>query len=164
MRKIALGTTSQDKRRILAECLKTMGDSEYSVTSCDVSSGITEQPLDEETTLTGAVNRAHRALEAEPSSDYGVGMEAGLVETGDGGYSLVCVCALVEKGGAVHLGRSGKTPLPKEVSEDVKAGESLGKSIRKYRETCGEEENEWVDGLISREREFSDAIERAFSR
>lgn len=46
MKKIALGTTSQDKQRILTECLKTIGDSEYAIVPCDVSSGITEQPLD----------------------------------------------------------------------------------------------------------------------
>lgn len=164
MRKIALGTTSQDKRRILIECLKTMGDSEYIVASCDVSSGIPEQPLDEKTTMTGAMNRAHRALEAEPGSNYGVGMEAGLVRIEDSGYFLVCVCALAKKNGAVHVGISGKTPLPKKVSEAVKAGGSFGKSIRKYREVCDDKEKEWADRLILREQEFTEAIRRAFSQ
>jgi non-canonical (house-cleaning) NTP pyrophosphatase len=163
MKKIALGSTSQDKRRILAECLKAIGENEYIITPHEASSGIAEQPLDEETTITGAMNRAHRAQKIEPIRDYGVGLEAGLVEIENLGYSLVCVCALVERNGAVYLGISDKTPLSKEVSETVKAGDSFGKSIRKYRETCDDEEKELTDRLISREQEFSDAIERAFS-
>jgi non-canonical (house-cleaning) NTP pyrophosphatase len=83
MKKIALGTTSQNKQRILAEYLKTIREDEYAIALCDVSSGITEQPLDEETTIKGAMNRARNALEVEPASDYGIGLEGGLVEIGD---------------------------------------------------------------------------------
>lgn len=164
MKKIALGTTSQEKQRILSECIKNMQEiSEYEITPCDVSSDITDQPLDEETTITGARNRAHNALEFNPDSDCGIGLEAGLVEVRDMEYYLVCVCALLEKDGNVHIGISGKTPLPAEVSKAIKEGGSFGKLIREYHETCeGEAKKEWALGLISRESEFSDAINRAF--
>jgi non-canonical (house-cleaning) NTP pyrophosphatase len=163
MKKIALGTTSQNKQRILAEYLKTIGNSEYAIIPRNVSSGIAEQPLDEETAITGAINRAHNALEVEPASDYGIGLEAGLVEIGNLGYFLVCVCALLEKDGTVHLGISGKTPLPPEVSKIVKAGGLFGKLIREYRDACNDDiKKEWADRLMSREQEFSDAIDRAF--
>lgn len=164
MKEIALGTTSQDKQCILAECLKKFQeDDEYVITLCDVASGITDQPLDEEITITGAMNRARNALEIEPAGDYGVGLEAGLVEIGGLGYFLVCVCALLEKDGTIHLGISGKIPLPPEVSKVVEAGGSFGKSIREYRDSCNDDtKKEWADRLISREQEFSDAIGRAF--
>jgi len=165
MKKIALGTTSQNKQRILAECLKTMGHNEYAITPCDVSSGIVEQPLDEETTITGAINRAHNALEVEPDSEFGIGLEAGLIEIGDLGYFLVCVCALLKKDGTIHVGISGKTPLPTEVSKAVKTGGLFGKLIREYRENCNDNDDikkKWAYRLISREQEFSDAINRAF--
>lgn len=164
MKKIALGTTSQDKQRILAECLKKFQENdEYAITPCDVASGITDQPLDEEITITGAINRAHNALEIEPASDYGIGLEAGLIEIGNMGFFLVCVCALLEKNGKIHLGISGKTSLPIEVSKAVKDGGSFGKLIREYHDTCDNGiKKEWATKLISREQEFSDAIYRAF--
>lgn len=163
MKKIALGTTSQNKRDILVKYLKAFRHEECIIVLCNVSSGIIEQPLNEETTVTGAVNRARGALEIEPDSDYGIGLEAGLVELGDLGYFLVCVCALLENDGTIHLGISGKTPLPTKVSKAIKTGEPFGKSIREYRDACNDNaEKEWADRLISREQEFLDAIERAF--
>lgn len=164
MKNIALGTTSQEKQRILSECLEKMKESgEYKIMPCDVSSGIADQPLDEETTITGAINRAHNALESDPDSDCGIGLEAGLVEVKDTEYYLVCVCAVVEKDGEVHVGISGKTPLPIEVSRGIKNGESFGKLIREYHDACDSEaKKEWVLGLISRKMEFTDAINRAF--
>lgn len=164
MKKIALGTTSQEKQRILSECLEKMQESgKYKIIPCDVSSGITDQPLDEETTITGAINRAHNAFESDPDSDCGIGLEAGLVEVKDMEYYLVCVCALLEKDGRVHVGISGKTPLPIEVSRGIKNGGSFGKLIREYHDACDSEaKKEWASGLISREMEFTDAINRAF--
>jgi inosine/xanthosine triphosphatase len=164
MKKIALGTISENKQRILAAYLKVFQkDNEYIIVPCDVASDIADQPLSEEITITGAINRAQNALRAEPISDYGMGLEAGLVEVEDLGYFLVCVCALLKTDEAIHLGISGKIPLPIEVSRIIKAGDSFGKTIREFQNTCNDgAKKEWAKRLISRECEFSDAICRAF--
>jgi hypothetical protein len=69
----------------------------------------------------------------------------------------------LEKNGTIHLGISGKIPLPLEVSKAIKAGGLFGKLIREYQETCNDDiKKEWANRLISREQEFSDAIDRVF--
>ncbi len=57
--KILLGSASSDKLQIVKDTFSDISDIE--VIPCEVSSGITEQPLDLETIKTGAMNRARNA-------------------------------------------------------------------------------------------------------
>jgi inosine/xanthosine triphosphatase len=153
--KIILGSTSEQKMKIVQ-----MAVSGAEVVSVGVESGVADQPLDEETTIQGAVNRAKNAIAAYESGDFdlAMGLEGGLVWENDL-YNLLCVAAIVDQEGKVTLGKSEKRPLPKEVSEQVKNGGWFGKVIRDHEKKLLDERSlKYVQELISREESFKEAI------
>jgi len=83
-----------------------------------VESGVSDQPLGEEETIRGAINRARGAFSSHPQADLGVGLERGLVKI-RGRYFLVCVAAIYTPERKIHLGISSKWPLPYEVSRKI---------------------------------------------
>lgn len=96
--------------------------------------------------------------------EFAVGLEGGLEELADKGYSLVCVAALSDKEEHIALGVGGKLQLPKEVSERVKKGEQFGEVIREY-ESKHQNDSDvlpLVDALISRKAAFEQAIQNAY--
>lgn len=48
-----------------------------------VPSGVQDQPMDDSTTLTGALNRANNAMAKIQYADYWVGIEGGIEKTGE---------------------------------------------------------------------------------
>lgn len=159
--KISLGTTSIDKKNILLDALKELNFI-AEVEGYEVNSGITDQPLDEEVTISGAKNRAKEALSKDANADLGLGMEGGLVLI-DNNYYLVCASALITKEGKYYLGISSKTQLPIQVSERIKNGEQFGIAIREYSEQNQKNEtlNQILNSLISRRESFFESIKYA---
>lgn len=150
--KIALGSTSTDKRAILQAALD--GRLAYdSIKGVDVDSEITDQPLSVEVTTKGACNRACNAYSAT-HADLSIGLEGGLDEI-DGLYHLICVVAVYD-GNEIKTGQSDPLPLPIEVSDQVKQGHQFGQAIRKYATLFPHDES--VNELISRHQSFTQAI------
>ncbi len=89
------------------------------VTSVDVSSGVSEQPMSLAETVKGAINRAKAAYDEE-RGDYGVGIESGLVavEQTITGYFDVSVCAIFD-GKRIALGTSSMFEYPPTVIQKV---------------------------------------------
>jgi inosine/xanthosine triphosphatase len=75
--KIAIGTTSESKTAIVKAFFGDIKN--FMIVPCDVSSGITDQPLDEFTTREGALNRAKNALDMTLETDinFSLGLEGG---------------------------------------------------------------------------------------
>lgn len=167
--KILLGTTSDQKASILREAV---GDFfEYDLITYDVDSGITDQPLDIETTIQGAVNRAQNSIiefkkNSENDDYFGVGLEGGLVDV-DGVYNLVCVAAFINQRDNIGLGISEYILLPEDVSNSIKEGLQFGEVIRDFQESIkgsnNQELKERVENLINRKQSFTEAITRAIS-
>lgn len=156
--KIYLGTTSETKLAIIKEGLRALEP--YKIVPVEVDSGIPEQPLDEATTIKGAENRSRRAVEGK-QFDMGIGLEGGLVME-HGLYHLICVVSLFDQDGNIHLGISGKLPLPREVSERIVRGEQFGIAIREFQKNMNEKYPpdiyELVEELITRKKSFSEAL------
>jgi inosine/xanthosine triphosphatase len=150
---IVLGSTNQDKVKILEEAVP-----KAEIIACRVDSGITDQPADLEATLKGARNRARNAFEKYPEANLAVGMESGLHDDGQGYFLVTCVC-IVDKDGFEYLGEGATIPLPKEVSDKVKAGGWFGGLIREYARV-----NKIDTNLISRKVPFIQAIQAAFRK
>src|SRR5436305_655717 len=55
-------------------------DESFSAEGMSLPSGVSDQPMTDEETLQGALNRASNARAAQPSSDYWVGIEGGCEE------------------------------------------------------------------------------------
>lgn len=162
--KIALGSLSEQKAGIAERALRVFGASQ--IVGVDVSSGVTDQPLDERTTIEGALNRARRALGMHPDASAGLGLEAGLVDI-DGVFNLLCVAAVVTPAQVTSIGKNSKMiPLPRIVSDDVRSGKQFGEEIRAYlkdnKTKMDMGEIALIEELINREQSFESAIVDAF--
>lgn len=153
--KVILGSKNSNKVKILENALKKL-HLDVSVRGVGVDSKITDQPLNKETTLQGARNRAESARKAEPKADFWFGLEGGLHDYGKGFY-LVTYAYLIDKDNDKFTGEGFKIPLPKEVSDEVKNGGWFGKAIRSFAESHEIDEN-----LISRNVPFTQAIQNAY--
>lgn len=162
--KIALGSTSEAKKAILLDSLKNLVTEPIEVIGVDVESGITDQPLDEATTIRGSSNRAKNALEKEREVDFAIGLEGGLEEVANLGYFLTSGATIYDPHGHTSIGVGGKLQLPKEVSEKVKSGGQFGEAIREYEAKHEDDENvlPLVNALISRKDSFEQAIQNAY--
>ena len=94
------------------------------VTGVGVESGVSDQPMTDADTLTGARNRADNAQIAQPQADFWVGIEGGIEEVAGALQAFAWVVVQsTDKGGR---GRTGSFVLPDEVSVLVHQGMELG--------------------------------------
>lgn len=157
---ILLGSKSGQKEAILHSALETLLGEGFELVSLSAASGITEQPLDAETTMRGSINRAYGAVEIfDGDYDFSFGLEAGL-EMVEGIYHLICVATILDRDGKCAVGHSGLVPLPQDTSERVSAGGYLGDMIREYRDKpeLSNDERVAVENLIDRKSSFNEAI------
>ncbi len=92
-------------------------------------------------------------------------MEAGLALIDDN-YFLVCVTLILDRTGQYFLGISGKTQLPKRVSEEVKNGEQFGIAIRQYAKENNDNDQilqTVLNSLITRKELFVESTNNAFT-
>lgn len=161
--KILLGTTSEQKLGIIKNILEKETKN-LSIVPVEVSSGITDQPLDELTTIQGSINRAKNATKEEKIYDISVGMEAGLTLVNNI-YHLVCIVSIIDRDQNIYTGISEKTPLPKEVSDRIKNNEEFGIVIRDFEkkyQNLNTKISELISELISRNKSFSEALQKSF--
>ena len=115
----------------LKKALKPMfSDIDVIATGYDVSSGVPDQPIGDEETKRGAINRAKAAwtaYEAEIGTppDYSIGLEGGIIVEGE---EMICsaymaVCNSPER---VGTARTCSFALPPAIVEKVKGGMELG--------------------------------------
>ena len=159
--KIALGSTSKDKKEIIENTIS--GD----ILCFNVDSGVSDQPMSEDETIRGAINRSKSAMTFCKDCDFSVGLEGGLHNT-DGNLYLICAAAVFSKKGELSVGVSEKTALPPEVSKQVLAGGSFGVIIRQYLSEISDNkpalngEKKKCEELISRRKYFTQAISNAW--
>ncbi|HVC27243.1 MAG TPA: inosine/xanthosine triphosphatase [Nitrososphaerales archaeon] len=114
----------------------------------DASSLVRAQPMGLEETVEGAQERAIFALEsARP--DFGVGVEAGLVELGKdwpGHYLNLQVAAIVDSAGHLSFGCSSGFPIPKRFAERLKQGR--GELDRYTHELAGARKVREEEGIV----------------
>jgi len=159
---IFLGTTSQDKKDILIEYFNGINFTDFSIQNYNVSSDIVSQPLNEQTVIKGAQNRAINALKLGKTEGLGIGLEGGLtIVFGDDRYYLVCVAVIRDSFGNDFIGISSKLALPRSVSDSIKGGKEFGKVIREEASKINDISSYYQE-LISRKSSFKQAINNAF--
>ena len=94
------------------------------VVSAAVPSGISEMPVGDEITLSGARNRAKAARE-QLDADFGVGLEGG-VHLDSAGLLLMGWVVIVDRNGREGVGGAARLPLPEDIAKEVLAGRELG--------------------------------------
>ena len=93
----------------------------------NVASGVSDQPIGDEETRRGAMNRAENASRLAPDADYWVGLEGGIEAVGD---ELMAYAWMVVRGPQQRLGsaRTVTLPLPRAVKDLVDRGLELGEA------------------------------------
>ncbi len=153
--KVVIGSNNKDKQKIVKEALSGL-NLDIEIIGTKVSSGITDQPLDKQTTIQGSINRAKKAKKAHPNAELWIGLEGGLHDYGDG-YHLVTFVCLMDKDNNQYIGKWNEIHLPEEVSKEVKKGGQFGNAIRNYAK-----KNDVNENLISRFEPFIQAIQSSY--
>lgn len=125
-------------------------EQEITVQGISASSGVSDQPMSDQETLQGAINRAKNAQALHPNADYWVGLEGGVERRGD---SLYCFAwAVVVSQDKQGQGRTATFQLPDEVAKLVYAGDELGDADDKiFGHTNSKQKNGSI-GILTEDR------------
>lgn len=91
-----------------------------------VPSGVSDQPMSDHETHTGAYNRALNAQKEIESADYWVGLEGGVDKHDEFGFCLLGWVVVINKDGLVGRGRSGHFYLPEKFNDLLEQGYEIG--------------------------------------
>ena len=137
-------------------------EADISIVSVNASSGVPDQPMSDDETRQGAVNRARGALSEMDDADYGVGMEGGIERSGNS-YMAFAWMAVVRNGGRLGESRSITLPLPPAIGELIDAGLELGEANDRVFEThnskqAGGAYGLLTNGLLTRASVYADTL------
>ncbi|OKL40379.1 inosine/xanthosine triphosphatase [Pontibacter flavimaris] len=99
-------------------------EAEFILESVSVPSGVADQPMTEQETLQGALNRVANAKVLYPEADFWVGIEGGVEMIG--GELATFAWVVVQDKEQLGRARSGTFFLPPKVRELVEQGVELG--------------------------------------
>ena len=153
---IVLGSKNKAKQQAVINVFKD--DMIYTI---DAPSDVSAQPLSDQETLTGAINRsiyARNTLE----HGIGIGLEGGVMEIGDQLF-LTNWGALTDESHHTYVASGARVPLPPSIARGLKLGVELGdvmadftkdKHIRHHQGAIGI----FTDSLITRDTMFEHVL------
>lgn len=127
--KIALGTDNPLKYRAVRNVMRRIHP-DAQVVSLKVPTRMPSQPKGDRQTRRGALNRAHAARLAT-GADWGIGIEAGVIET-EFGMMTCAWCAIEDRQGRVGIGGSTNMLLPRQVAAKIRRGVELGPAMDEF--------------------------------
>ncbi|MFD1739291.1 DUF84 family protein [Bacillus salitolerans] len=142
MRTITIGSKNYAK----VEAVKFIFEKDE-VKGISVPSHVSDQPITDEETLMGALNRAKNALEAG-RSHIGIGLEGGVMET-NGGMYLCNWGALVDGSGSIITAGGARILLPDEIAEELRSGRELGPVMDEYAQKRNVRQLEGAIGILT---------------
>lgn len=104
---------------------KVFSNEQFEFEGCLVPSGVSDQPMSDNETFIGAINRVRNAREEFPDSDYWVGIEGGIQRIGDEMMSFAWIY-IQSKDGMVGKSRTSTFYLPSKVMKLIEEGYELG--------------------------------------
>lgn len=147
--KITIGSKNPAKVKAVQEVFEKY---QPEIIPLSVPSGVSEQPLSDEETMRGALNRAWAALETG-NGEISIGLEGG-VQQHENGLFLCNWGVLAEEGKPPLFAGGARIPLPEEIASKLLAGEELGpvmenyakkENVRKQEGAVGIFTNQWVN-------------------
>ncbi len=124
MIKIIVASKNPVKIEAVRDGLRPLLNEAFEVTGVSVSSGVSDQPMSDAETLTGAMNRVNAARTQFPSFDYYIGLEGGVEESGSGLMAFAWM--VISNGQKIGKARTAGFFLPPRVAELVHGGMELG--------------------------------------
>lgn len=97
-------------------------DSEY--IGISVPSNVSDQPMTNEETLTGAINRANNAKKERPDADFWIGIEGGIDKINN--EMEVFAWIVITTNDKTGKAKTGTFFLPQKIMELVDSGKELG--------------------------------------
>jgi inosine/xanthosine triphosphatase len=167
MVRVAVGSENPVKIGATKRVAGELFEGGVEVVAVGVDSGVLEQPRGRTETLTGAENRAARALEADSDADYGVGIEGGVTDLTERPGLYLIMWAAVTDGDRLERGGGPALRLPDAIAERVRDGGELGPVLDDRLDTDGLRERAgaagvFTGGAIDRESALAHAVAGAF--
>lgn len=145
--KILIGTHNKAKTRAVKK-ISSIYYPDAKFENKEVPSLVSDQPMSQEETRQGAINRAKQIMEGSEDALFGIGLEGGVQEI-DGQLYICNWGALVTKNGQVFTATGAGVPLPQEVAEQLLAGAELGPVMDVYTNKIGIRHEEGAIGVFS---------------
>ncbi len=124
MRKVIVASTNPAKINAVQQAFtQVFLHEEMMFEGIAVDSGVADQPLSGEETLTGARNRVRHARQQQPGADFWVGLEAGIEAP------LTFAWMVIESADQRGEARSASLPLPPEALLRIADGAELGDAM-----------------------------------
>jgi inosine/xanthosine triphosphatase len=139
---VSIGTKNKAKTAAITNVLNQYFE-EVQYIPIDVSSDVSDQPLSDEETRQGAINRALNAL-SQTGADLNFGLEGG-VRMIDG--SMYCCNWL--KDGTVITAAGALFLLPNEIANEIHAGKELGPVMDEFTNSKGIRHNLGAVGVFT---------------
>ncbi|SEM39186.1 inosine/xanthosine triphosphatase [Mesobacillus persicus] len=144
---ISVGTKNPAKIAAVEAVFK---DYSNDIVSVDTDSGVRAQPLSDDETIKGAVNRAVAAFK-EFNADIGIGLEGG-VHKSEAGLFLCNWGALKANGLEPIIAGGARIRLPDEIAERLLEGEELGPVMDEYTKRQNIRKKEGAVGVFTNGR------------
>ncbi|WP_404329574.1 DUF84 family protein [Mesobacillus maritimus] len=119
----------------------------FEIVPVDTESGVSEQPLTDEETIRGAINRAVSAFDVS-GADIGIGLEGGVQKT-EHGLFLCNWGALRARGMEPIIAGGARILLPEEIAIQLLAGEELGPVMDKFAKKQNVRKKEGAVGIFT---------------
>jgi inosine/xanthosine triphosphatase len=171
---VAVGTTNEAKLRAVKDALHSIGNvikddrfKEIIVKGIKCDSLVSNQPLSEQDTQTGAMNRATQAIELCIEADFGIGIESGLENIHNRWFESGWV-VVTDRQGNLGFGSSNRYEIRSSIMHLIQNGLELSEAIEritgleKVKTTLGMS-GVITNGIIKRDDSYRDAILFAFS-
>ncbi|WP_391116488.1 DUF84 family protein [Psychrobacillus sp. L3] len=127
--KILIGTNNRAKTKAV-HTISALYYPDAEFKNVEVPSLVSNQPMSDEETRQGAINRAKQLMENSEAT-FGIGLEGGVNEI-DG---IMYICnwgALSTNDGTIFTANGAGIPLPMEIAIQLKAGSELGPVMDVY--------------------------------
>jgi inosine/xanthosine triphosphatase len=142
---IAIGTQNPTKLNAVKAAFSPYMTAEF--VSTNVSSDVSPQPLTDNETMTGAINRAKNAF-IEENAEIGVGLEGGVIKT-NLGYFLCNWGAVIDRHLKPIVAGGARIVIPEEIGKQVFSGLELGDVMDSYVEKHNVRHNEGAIGIFT---------------
>lgn len=155
--KVIIGTKNKAKTSAVIAVVSTYFP-EAAFELIDVASGVSEQPMSNEETRQGAINRAKAALSSVEGAEWGFGLEGGVYEL-DGQMYCCNWGAMALCTGEVFSCAGASFMLPEVVASRVRSGEELGPVMDDYTKISNIRQHAgaigiFTNGLVDRKEMF----------
>ncbi|WP_054637668.1 DUF84 family protein [Thalassobacillus sp. C254] len=142
---IGVGSTNNAKLKAVEDALQ---ECKIEIQGINAPSQVRDQPLTDEETKEGAVNRAIYCIKQNKDIVIGIGLEGGVTKMEDGLF-LCNWGALADQEGRIVTASGARILLPENAEEDIEAGLELKDIIEKITGRKNVHQSEGAAGLLT---------------